>query len=254
MIASLRGKKVLVTRESSQAKKFSNLIQNNDGIPIEVPLLAIRCQEERKTINPSKFDWIFFTSAHGVNCFFSEHKDKKKLKHCLFATVGHKTENALKNYGYEAAFIPTTYHAEAMAEEFFHCYPKANNVLLVRGNLSRRLLVDELTERKLQFDTVVVCETTYFLEMKETLLAVLKKEKIDFLTFTSPSTIKAFIEMIGTESIMEKVLQIPCVCIGTTTEKTAKQYHFATTIVPDTFTIEHMVESMIDFIQMEGSS
>lgn len=253
MTRTLKKRKILVTREKSQAEKFAGLIKKWDGVPIEVPLLTIRCSEDiEKGKNMSQFQWIFFTSAHGVDCFFNIFNNAEQLKHCQFATVGHKTERALKKYGFVATFIPSTYNAEVMAEEFFNRYPHANNILLVRGNLSRQLLVQELTERQLDFETLVVYDTAYDVEMKEPLLRALEAHHIDLLTFTSPSTVRAFMTLLGDHPFVTKALQIPSVCIGTTTEKAARDYQFEQRIVPDTFTIESMVESMIDFIEMEG--
>ncbi len=58
-------------------------------------------------------------------------------------------------------------------------------------------------------------------------------------------------QMVEQSPIEEKVLQIPCVCIGTTTERVAKSFHFAQTVVPQTFTIEKMVECMVEFVNTE---
>ena len=252
MIQSLEGRKILVTREASQAKQFSDLITNSGGVPVEVPLLTIRCIDQTNNdLDVNQFNWIFFTSAHGVNCFFKQFM-KEDFKNIKFATVGHKTEKALKSFGYKAEFIPSTYNAEIMAKEFFEIYPDANYILLVRGNISRKLLVKELTERNLAFDTCVVYETAYFLEMKDQLIRVIEEENIDLITFTSPSTVKAFMEIMGQQPDINKILHVPCVCIGTTTEQAAKKFGFTTTIVPDTFTIENMVESMKNYIHMEG--
>ncbi len=256
MKLSLSGKKILVTREASQSKQFSAIIKQAQGLPIEVPLLKIECRKEiDHRLELSDYNWIFFTSAHGVRCFFQAYAhNKATLTRTYFATVGHKTENALKEVGFKADFIPSTYNAEVMAKEFFALYPDANNILLVRGNLSRKLLVEELTRRRLIFDTTVLYDTIPYKDHKAVLLNKLENETIDFLTFTSPSTVKTFMEMVEQEPIRNKVVHIPCVCIGTTTEKTAQSFSFSKTIVPITFTIESMVESMIEFIRMEGSN
>ncbi|MEI3612876.1 uroporphyrinogen-III synthase [Pseudogracilibacillus sp. SO30301A] len=251
MIQSLQGKKILVTREASQAKQFSDLITNSGGVPIEVPLLSIRCLEQtNNNINIDQFTWIFFTSAHGVNCFFNQFSNEN-FEDIKFATVGHKTEKALKSFGFEAEFIPSTYNADVMAKEFFETYPDVNDVLLVRGNISRKLLVKELSERNLGFNTCVVYETAYNLEMKDKLIRVIQEKNIDLLTFTSPSTVKAFMKIMEDHPNIQDIFLIPCACIGTTTEQTAKKFGFTTTIVPNTFTIESMVERMKNYIHME---
>src|SRR5690625_1421596 len=255
MRRSLQNKTVLVTREKSQAAKFSSLIKQASGNPIEVPLLSIRRREKNKQNRKklSNFKWIIFTSAHGVHCFFNTFPNNEYNKNIEFATVGHKTETALKEYGYEATFIPSTYNADVMAKEFFELYPDVNHILLVRVNLSRKLLVEELRKGNLTFEKFVVYVPTLLLKKMDTLHQVFKTYQIDFLTFTSTSTVRTFMELTKELPCLEKVLDIPCVCIGTTTEKEALLYQFTTTIVPNRFTIEKMVESMIEFIYTEGS-
>lgn len=246
---TLKGKKILVTREKAQAATFETLIEKYNGTAVCVPLLQIKCRtkshENVQILEKiDAFNWIFFTSAHGVNCFFNEFASVT-FTQTNFATVGHKTASALKEHGYHAAFIPSTYNAEVMAKEFFEKYSNANHILLVRGNLSRKLLVTELTKRKLNFNTLIVYDTVYYRSMKTRLLNVLVKENLDYITFTSPSTVKAFIEMIENHPNYDDFLQIPTVCIGTTTEKTANEFDFKQTFTPKMFTIDSMVETMI---------
>lgn len=247
---ALQGKNILITREKSQANEFASLIKEYGGNPIKVPLLHITCrkQETVEEINAKlpSFEWIFFTSAHGVTCFFETYGSRHYFPKIKFATVGHKTEVALKKYGYEATFIPSTYNAQVMSEEFFAYYPNANHILLIRGNISRKLLVNELTKKEIDFDTLVVYDTSAFLSMKAMLLHVLTAEQVDYLTFTSPSTVRAFMEMVQGHPQLSDFLQMPAVCIGTTTEKAAIEYQFKHTFVPHMFTIESMVETMID--------
>src|SRR5699024_7530328 len=126
MKGPLGGKKVLITREEKQAKYFSDIVQRKGGLPVEVPLLKISVVDQSENLkllqSCSNFEWIFFTSVNGVYYYFQLLEkyhiplagfDKKKI-----AAVGHKTENALKEFNYKADFIPTIYDAETMADEF----------------------------------------------------------------------------------------------------------------------------------------
>lgn len=244
---------MLITRESSQAEAFSQLIIHHGGIPIEIPMIKITCRKKlEQSFDLSHLQWIFFTSAHGVRCFFAN-VEKHLFSNVKFATVGHKTEQVLRTFGYEAAFIPSVYDAETMAQEFFSLFPDANDILLVRGNISRRTLIDVLNEKNIRFSTVEVYDTVPNLAAKSQLINVLQKNIPDFLTFTSPSTIDTFVELIENEASLSFVRSLPTVCIGTTTEKRANEKGFTHTLVPDTFTIDSMVEKMLDYIHMEGN-
>jgi len=250
----LDGNRVLITREEKQAKYFSNIVKEKNGIPVEVPLLKITVIDREDQLellqNWKNYEWIFFTSMNGVYYYFQLLEkyniplagfDKKKI-----AAVGHKTENALKEFNYKADFIPTIYDAETMADEFFKEEQGKGPVLIVRGSRSREVLPEFFTEHQISFDSVTVYETVYNYAAKQKLNEVLKKDQIDLITFTSPSTCEALVEM--AETLPDKL----CVCIGTTTERRAKELGFDKIITPKQFTVDAMLEKMLEYITKEG--
>ncbi|MBP2077431.1 uroporphyrinogen-III synthase [Oceanobacillus polygoni] len=249
MEESLHESKILITREASQAEEFSKKVRELGGIPIEVPLLAISCKDEQSAkYTFSKMDdfrWIFFTSANGVHCFFSlaEKYNRKQLQHHRLAVVGHKTDLALKKYGYQADFIPNVYHAEAMAEEFLQQFPNEGPILLIRGNRSRDTLPEEFTKHNVPHDLLEVYDTGYNYEMKDRLNELLTGDAIDFITFTSPSTVEAFVEMANT------IPKKNYVCIGTTTEQRATALGIQSLNPPKEFTVEAMLETICTYIK-----
>lgn len=251
MSVPLRNKRILITREEKQAKLFSDKIREHGGIPIEVPLLKINCKkivvDERITALISDCEWLFFTSANGVHCFFniiSGLKNRNRLvANCSIAVVGHKTAETLKKYGYEAHFIPTIYKATVMASEFLKKYPEAQRIILIRGSLASEVLFERFKKRNLSVHVMEVYETIFNHEESLLLNERLENNCIDFLTFTSPSTVNAFIDMVHNQSF----LHIPSVCIGPTTKKRAKEQGFTHILVPKQFTIEGMIDRMGSF-------
>lgn len=246
MTFSLHEKKIVITREKQQAKVFANLIRQYNGIPYETPLIEIKCLKPISTVNLQDYDWIFFTSANGVHCFF-------KLGFLpstpSIAVVGNKTNETLKKYGYEAQFIPSVFTADKMAEEFMKNY-YAKKILLVRGNRSRRILMDAFRKNDIDFDTIEVYETTYSNTYEKDFQSLFTEPNmVDFITFTSPSTVDACMEMIKHTSMRNHVLSTTCVCIGTTTADQAKKVGFQEILVPDQFTIEKMIEQMSNYLR-----
>src|SRR5699024_9770084 len=151
---------------------------------------------------------------------------------------------ALMEHGYEADFIPSTYNAETMAKEFMSMYPPDQSIMLVRGKRSRPVLVDAFTEEGRMFTSLEVYETTTNYNIKEKFNYVITNESIDFITFTSPSTVEAFVTLVSESFDRRKDV---IVCIGTTTEKRALELGFSTILVPDVFTIEGMLEKMSEY-------
>src|SRR5699024_7743237 len=68
-----------------------------------------------------------------------------------------------------------------------------------------------------------------------------KIKVVDFISFTSPSTVEAFAQATNKNG---NLLQIPAVCIGTTTATSAENIGFKTIIVPKIFTIESMLKAL----------
>ncbi|WP_404453292.1 uroporphyrinogen-III synthase [Virgibacillus necropolis] len=260
MLQPLQGKEILITREKSQSKSFADLIVAQDGIPIEIPLLKITCKSYDEKLHLFErlkdYQWIFFTSANGVHCFFQWIKkylvSLNKLDSVQFAVVGHKTEKALLEYGVSASFVPSVYNAEVMADEFLQQNIMDGPLLIVKGNRSRKVLQEAFMKSKVVFDEIVTYETESNRENQTLLNDYFNKQYPDFLTFTSPSSVEAFMEMNLYAEHLKQVLKIPCVCIGTTTEAHAKELGFVQTLVPNQYTIEGMVETIAVYIKAKG--
>lgn len=259
MFAALDGKKVLITREKRQAKEFSEKVLNDGGIPIEVPMLKVSCQQhaENEAIFRAieDFEWIFFTSANGVDCFFHLADQygllTDKMSVHRIAAVGHKTERALKRYGLRADFIPTVYDADHMARQFLAYYETSGHVLLIRGNRSRNVLPEQFSTHNISFTSMEVYETMYNDEAEYELEKAWEQHVFDFITFTSPSTIDAYVKMKKKIGLQKEKGNPVYVCIGTTTEKRAKERGFSNLLVPHQFTIDDMIISMNDYIRKQ---
>ena len=243
MLAPLQGKEILITREKSQSKVFAELVIAQGGIPIEIPLLNIECRNFAEKLLLPDYQWIIFTSANGVHCFFKELKEKLH-KPAQFAVVGHKTEKALLQYGVSANFIPSVYNAEVMAAEFLQQMITNGPILIVKGSKSREVLQEAFRKNKIMFEEVVTYETMANRNAEGLLSSYFKQNYPDFITFTSPSTVETFMEMTSEKHVWH-ALEIPCMCIGTTTEARAKEFGFLNTLIPNQFTIEGMVDSMV---------
>ena len=244
---SLKNKKILVTRDAQGAKKMAGKIETFGGNPIVMPLLEINCLPIRKDIEDiSTFDWVFFTSQNGVACFLRDARFARNLHHVRIAAVGPKTAQAIEREGYTVDFIPSTYNAEVMAEEFLSVYAETGPILLVRGVLSRPVLANALTKGGRSFKRLTLYDTVTHWGIKDRLEWVLIDQKIDLLTFTSPSAVDAFTELVEQPN---QYHHLPVACIGTTTEKRVREAGFTKTIVPKQFTIEGMLRAMSDYLK-----
>lgn len=253
MLAPLQGKEILITRGKSQSQPFADLVIKLGGKPIEIPLLHISCKRfDEEKLHLSDYQWIIFTSANGVHCFFKGLNEKLLDGSIQFAVVGHKTENALRQYGVSANFVPSVYNAEVMAAEFLEQTMINGSILIVKGNKSRKVLQESFLENEIAFDEIITYETTTNTSAKALLTTYFNQSYPDFITFTSPSSVEAFIEMVASDKIIKQAKRIPCVCIGSTTEVCAKNLGFIKTLAPNQFTIEGMIDKIARYIKEKG--
>ncbi|CDQ39422.1 MULTISPECIES: uroporphyrinogen-III synthase [Virgibacillus] len=250
----LQNKRILITREKKKTAAFSEKIKQLGGVPIEIPLLRIECSKTKENHLDFKrldtFDWILFTSSNGVDCFFqlaNYYQVNQDILHTKnIAVVGRKTEETLILYGRKADFIPSTYNAATMAEEFLTSYPDATSILLVRGNRSRDVLPNRLKAAEKAFTAMEVYETHANYSMKNKLREQLLNSQIDYITFTSPSTVESFVEMTTMD------VAATCVCIGSTTKQRAKELGFSSILMPSEYTIDGMIARIQEDIIRKG--
>ncbi|UOR12151.1 uroporphyrinogen-III synthase [Halobacillus amylolyticus] len=249
----LQGKNILITRASSQSSSITREIEQKGGRVIHVPLLQFKLNDsvENKHILSKlhDFSWVFLTSSNGVKFFFEllSLYDIEIPHSCKWAVVGDKTARTLQSYGVKPDFIPTEYQATSLIEQFFEQEGEQGKLLFVRGNRARKVLPQAFEEQQVFFQTVTVYDTL-LVDGKD--LLVQKLGRLDALTFTSPSTVEAFMQLIGEHQ--DEALRIPCFCIGPTTGGAAKSYGFQTVYIPGSYTIKDMIDKMAAHFDKKG--
>lgn len=248
MRTNLKRRRILVTRNEPKATAFAEKIEQRNGIALVAPLIEIvsTVKQEQVAIirNIQRYEWIVFTSANGVDFFMERllsEVGNTQLKNCRIAAVGSKTNQALQNWKLEADFIPSIYNADTMAEEFLIHMEPQGPILLVQGERSRTILNDAFKKQLIPTDSIQIYTTITHQAAQGKLQELLLSEKIDYITFASPSTVDAFINLTEDSSLYKSR---KVVCIGTTTEERAQTVGFSNTITPKTFTIEGMLAAI----------
>ena len=254
----LFGKRVLVTREASQAKEFADMLSKEGAIPYVLPL--IRMEEQAQEIEKLRrrmqegpdTDWIVFTSSNGVRVFmdtlWEAGCDVRVLGNVKLAAIGEKTEAALENYGLKADCVPEEYRAEALAESLLACMESPSRVLLARAYRARPVLADMLREAGCTVEEIPLYDTLTNEDARGPLREVLRET--EFVTFCSASAVDAFFEMIPEEEFRalreagQDRGRIKLVAIGPVTAQAMQRNGVAADIIPTTYTTEHMTREI----------
>ncbi|RFB17704.1 uroporphyrinogen-III synthase [Bacillus sp. HNG] len=258
----LLGKTILNTRGKSAAAEFSKKILAAGGTPIEIPLLTFQKPNDTTLIedtikNLHMYEWLIFTSKNGVDFFFDFYDQvveivTKNIPMPKIAVVGTKTEKALLAKGYRPEIVPDEFIAEGLFESLRPHVMKGVRFLLARGNLSRSYLVDEITRHGAVATDLIVYETTGDSREKEHLITLLKEKQIDIITFTSPSTVKQFYNLVEQTDWEELTKDVLFACIGPETKKAADHLHIPIHICPKNYTTDHLLTEIINFLQAQG--
>lgn len=254
----LKGKRVLVTREESQAQSLCAMISEHGGVPVLVPLLSFQrprldewkdASEKARRIHA--YDWLVFTSRNGVHFFIELVKELgislEKLP--KIAAIGKKTEMELMKHKLQAAFIPESYVAESFLPEFLQVVCKDEAVLIAKGDLARDYIYRGLRERNIYAEEAILYSNQPPNDAESRLKSALKEQPIDLFLFTSPSAVDVFMRIVQEAGFEDRTDEKVIVTIGPVTKERAEQLGLKVDVSPDQYTIEHMIEEIALYYQ-----
>ena len=118
-------------------------------------------------------------------------RDARALANASVAAIGAGTEAALAANGVIADIVPERFVAEELVEELDKLELQGKPVLIARAAEAREVLPDALRKRGAEVDVVALYETVAEQPDPE---ALERAQGADFITFTSSSTVRNFIE------------------------------------------------------------
>ena len=250
----LFGCRVLVTRSREQASVLSEAIEGLGGEAVEFPTIQIEEPEDYgpldSAIEAADYRWIIFTSANGVIYFFNRmfklEKDIRDLKGVSICAIGPKTREALEGYGIRVEYVPSEYRAEEIAAGLKGKIGPGERVLLPRADIARKALAEMLVAEGALVDEVVAYRTVAGGGGREMVRDSLEKKEINYITFTSSSTVKNFVDLLGEKDPAGLIEGVRVACIGPVTADTARSLGIKVDIEARSYTIDGLVEAILE--------
>jgi len=255
-IETLAGKRILITRPAGEAKVLSTKLNALGATTIEIPTIEIAdpinsIPLDQSIRNLTKYDWVIFTSAQGVR-FFVNRMAKLKISTEMFdgvkiGAIGSATATALERVGKKANFIPEEYLTERIASGLGDV--RGQFILLPRTNIASKKLPQLLRHRGAIVEEVIAYRTLIPPKLTADHLIRVLESGVDLITFTSPSTVHNFVQILSEKKYTEKYLKnIKAACIGPVTGKAAKQLGINVCVIANTHTSEALVEAIVNEI------
>ncbi len=255
--AVLRGKIILVTRPKEQAVEFGELLEKSGATVRFLPTIQIVPpsswhQFDDAVDSLEQYDGIIFTSGNAVQGFLQaltsrgrQAKRTELWKKVLYV-VGEKTKRALEKSGYPGTLLPGVKNAFQLAEALCRVGVKDKHYLFARGNLGDDGFVETLRDGNAQVDEVTVYETVAPREEDaRNIRHHMEAERIDVITFFSPSAVKNLLAIVPREQVTSRVIAV----IGTSTESAAKTLGLTAHIVARKPTAESLAMDIVEFFK-----
>lgn len=252
---ALAGKRVIIGRAKAQAGALAKLLRDKGASVSAIPFIEIRQPRSFKPLDQAlkeilEYDWLILTSVNGVEALFGRmkklHMEPGWLAHLRIAAIGPATRAAIEKYGLAVSVVPKEYVAESVVASLKKRV-EGRNVLLVRAKVARDVIPDQLRKAGAAVDVVEAYETVLPKNSRRLLLAALKdpKKRPDVITFTSSSTAKNFVELIGAEAAYSGLLDgVKLASIGPVTTATLKELGLKADIKAKEYTIPGLVEAI----------
>ena len=261
--------KNLVILVACSAKKMVELksgLESMGGEVLPFPVIEIQAIEDTGLLDKAldslcDYSWIIFTSVYGVHFFMKHLKERGIIVNREsipnVCSIGPSTRAALEEFGWKTTVLPKNYVAEGVLEALdkYHGglqHLAGRRVLLPRAKEAREILPETLTAAGVHVD-VVPCYRTVLAEINENTMKQLQDRKPDLLVFTSSSTIKNMIEILGREVGEKILLESTVAVLGPVTGDTARFFGKRAEIVPETHTIVALLKAIGDHYSGQSS-
>jgi len=203
---ALAGRTVAVTRARAQASGLARRLRELGAEVLETPAIRI-VPLPGEAPDLSAYDLLCLTSPNAVTVLFERltdsGRDARALAGVSVAAIGPGTARALRERGVLADVVPERFVAEGLVEAL--AGRPVRRALLARARGARDVLPDALRERGAHVDVLPLYETVaeaLGLEEREAARAA------DYVTFTSSSTVRFFLDAVGVLDARTRLVSI----------------------------------------------
>ena len=257
----LAGCRVLVSRAKRQADALSSALRELGCVVIETPFIEIRPPRSYHPLDAAlrdlgRYDWLILTSVNGVDALFErlakKHVPSSALAPLKIAAIGPATKRAIEQRGLTVAVTPKKYVAESIVSSLQRRV-MGKRVLLVRARVARDVIPRELRQAGAEVDVIEAYETVVPVSSARRLRLLLasKSRRPHAITFTSSSTVKNFVKLLGVRNARAALRKtaggqgVHSASIGPVTSATLREFNLPVDIEATEYTIPGLVAAIL---------
>jgi uroporphyrinogen-III synthase len=250
----LVGKRILVTRASVQAREFAAEIRKRGGKPVLFPTIHIAppkswviCDTAIAAIN--RYDVLLFTSSNGVTHFFNRLRTLGKTDlpaKMKVIAVGERTAATLHELEILAVEMPARFSSAGVAALLKASRVRGTTFLFPCGNLRKEDIITHIRSLGGKVTPVTVYSTTKPRSSNvRRVQELLDGDKIDVLTFASPSAVVNFVSLIP--GYPTRTQNPPSAAIGKTTASALREAGIRPAIIARVSTSHGLLDEVAEY-------
>jgi uroporphyrinogen III methyltransferase/synthase len=202
------------------------------------------------------YDWLILTSANGVNSLFNALREAKRdaraFGSCKVAVIGPATSARLADFGIRADIQPATFTTAAVVEALAARDDlKGKRVLCARADIANPDLTKALGDRGAVVTDVVAYRTVQDNSECAKLANMIARGEIDWLTFTSSSTVSNLLASVSVDAIRNARARVAS--IGPVTTAELRRLGLSPTVEAAEHTIPGLLAAIVQFETRQGN-
>jgi len=253
-VKSIKNTTILITKQKKSAEKYFFKLINEGAKIIFFPTIKVVPKNESPELtfainHFSLYDYIIFSSSNAVKVFKEIIKNRSlDLTKIKIAAIGEKTSEECYSNGFKVDIIPEEYSSKGLIKTFSKHDLVGEKIFIPCSSLTNEDLKLGLTALGAGVDLVHV----YDVHPNDLSELANEYEEItrtppDLYVFTSPSSFNYFIGLMQIDDISDYFYKKIICAIGSTTEKAIISYGLNVQIVPNTFSLSGISESIIEY-------
>lgn len=250
---ALSGRRIAITRPTEQAPDLAQQLEAAGASVVVLSAIAIEPLSDTADLDDAlarlnTYDWIVLTSVNGVHAVAdrlrSLGRNWGERGAARIAVIGPATARALEAQQVTPDLLPSEYVAEALSAGLGAV--AGQRILLLRADIARRTLAEDLRAHGATVDEVSAYRTVVQPPDAEALRRVLDDERPDAITFTSSSTVRGLLQSLTALGRQPSVALagILLACIGPVTAATLREYGLEPGLIAAEYTMPGLVRAM----------
>jgi len=179
----------------------------------------------------------------------SKGRDVRELKGVKICAIGPATRAEVERHSIGVDVVPPEYVAESVVEALAGEDMAGKRVLMPRASVARSLLPAALREMGAEVDEVDAYKTVSETVDQADRIEMLKSGDVDIVTFTSSSTVRNFVELVGKETLDTLPDSVRFASIGPVTSETARDLGIEVSVESEQHDIAGLIQAIVQWRQ-----